>query len=125
MSIDWSAGERTQITGALARFPIESGRFAALARVVYQVAQPRDSETHGLLVLPVGAARFVVPKHVPRPRWGSHTLVETMQHRVDALTGVEGTSTGSYLSEHWEYPECLRVTQIDVFSVDPGIEDAP
>jgi len=47
-----------------------------------------------------------------------------MQHPIDALTGAEGTPAGSYLNEHWEYPECLRVTQVDVFTSIPTSRDA-
>jgi len=96
---------------------------AALAREIHRIARPRDPDTRGLLISPRGAARFVVPKHTPRPLWGSHTLTATVGHHVDALTGTGGTSANDYLEEHWEYPEHLNVQEVDVFEVDPGIQD--
>jgi hypothetical protein len=123
VGLKWSAIEQGEIERGIARHPVESGRCAALARVVYAVAQPGDPDAGGLQVLPKSAARFVVPKHDPKPRWGSHTLVETRRHCVDALTGASGTLTGTYLSEHWEYVEHIHMVSVDVFAVDVGIED--
>lgn len=123
VGLDWSTTEQGEIERGIGRHPVESGRCAALARVVHVIAQPRDPDVSGLQVLPKSAARFVVPKHDPKPRWGSHTLVETRRHCVDALTGASGTIAEMYLSDHWEYVEHIHMVSVDVFAVDVGIED--
>lgn len=125
MAIEWVNEERSRVAAAMDLYPVSSGRCARLARIVYGVAQPRDATTRGLQILPPTAARFVIPKHDPNPQWISHTLVETMEHRVDALTGTDGTVAANYMAKHWEYCDYLRVQEVDVFSVDPEIEEEP
>lgn len=71
------------------------------------------------------AARWVVPKLPDPPRWGSHTLVETEAHAVDALTGAGGCDAQNYLATHWQYADNLEMHDVDVFSVDVGIEGEP
>ncbi len=122
MALTWSDDELVAIERAMKSHPIESGRCAALARRVFELAERTDSSTHGLQVLPKTPARFVVPKLPHPPLWYSHTLVSTRHHRVDALTRAPGCEEASYLERHWEYPEALRVDRVDVYEIDPGIE---
>ena len=108
---------------AIKKHPIHSGRCAALARVVVAVGRDRDENARGRQIKPHSAARFVVPKGPLQPKWHSHTFGEAHQHAVDALTGTEGCSSEDYLRQHWEYPEYLEVRDVDVESIDPGIQD--
>lgn len=57
------------------------------------------------------------------PYWFSHTLVETRNHDVDALTGPEGHAAEAYLERYWHFHEQLDVREVDVETIDPGIED--
>ncbi|MBK8213704.1 MAG: hypothetical protein IPK71_08135 [Myxococcales bacterium] len=123
MSVDWNDDERSEVEGAIKRFPVESGKCAALARVVARVGISRDPSTRGRQIKPRGAARFVVPKHSDPPRWVSHTFVDTHRHVVDALTGASGCPSASYLATHWEYADALTVQDVDVEMVDPGIQE--
>lgn len=125
MAVRWESEERKEVAVALGKFPVASGRCAALARVVHGVGIRRDSATKGRQVTPRGAARFVIPKHPNPPTWRSHTFVETHAHAVDALTGVDGCNAQEYLNTHWEYGEFLQVDDVDVSAVDVGIQDAP
>lgn len=123
MGVEWSDEERRQVEDAIQRFPVSSGRCAALARVVSKVGLIRDPQTRGRHVSPASAARFVVPKVPHPPRWASHTFVETHAHAVDALTGADGYTAGNYLASFWEYPDALEVRTVDVDTVDPGIQE--
>lgn len=122
MAIDWTADERPRVETAVAAHPVKSGRCAALARVVFAVGCERDAETVGRHVRPRGAARFVVPKHPDARLWWSHTFVETHGHAVDALTGAGGHPADAYRAEFWEFPETLSWSEVDVSTIDPGIQ---
>ena len=70
------------------------------------------------------AARFLVPKKPHIPYWGAHTYVETLEHAVDAVTGPDGYEAASYVNDHWHWNDRLyEKVEIDVATVDPGIED--
>ena len=101
----------------------ESGRCAALARIVHRTALPTDPRTQGRQVRPRGAERWVVPNLPHPPQWASHTFVDTHQHAVDAITGVDGHASDRYLQDHWRFHEHLALCDVDVRAVDPGIED--
>lgn len=127
MAVDWTDTERAAVEDGLSRFPVTSGKCAALARVVHGEGAKRDKATRGRQITPatnMAAARFVVPKHDSAPVWCSHTFVETHQHSVDALTGIDGCPMDAYLTLHWNYVDCLRVVDVDVAAVDPGIQGA-
>jgi hypothetical protein len=124
VAVDWTETERAAIDDGLTRFPVTSGKCAALARIVHGEGAKRDNSTKGRQITPANAARFVVPKHSSAPRWFSHTFVETHRHSVDALTGINGCPVDAYLATHWSYIECLRVVDVDVATVDPGIQGA-
>jgi len=96
---------------------------APLARVVFEVAKPRDAAATGLQVRPRGPARYILTKHAMVPVWYSHTLVRTQAHHVDALTGVEGCIAGTYFDLHWRYPEALEAIEVNVADVDPGVQN--
>lgn len=127
MAIDWRGNERDRVDDGIRRHPVASGRCAALARVVFAVGRERDETTRGRQIRPQkrSAARFVVPKVHQPPRWYSHTLVETHGHAIDAITGTDGCSAEIYLATHWEYCEQLEVHDVDVDTIDPGIQDVP
>lgn len=127
MAVPWNEDERARVEEGIRQHPVPSGRCAALARVVFMVGQERDAATRGRQVRPprMSAARFVVPKVPHPPQWVSHTFVETHAHAVDALTGASGCPAAAYLETHWEYPDHLEVHDVDVETVDPGIQDEP
>lgn len=123
MATEWTPEERAAVDAAMAAFPVESGKCAALARVVFAEGRRRDAETKGLQIRPKSAARYILPKTPRVAFWHSHTYVETHAHAVDALTGTSGCEAASYLGEHWRYSMQLDVVPVDVESVDRGIED--
>jgi hypothetical protein len=48
MGVNWREEERVIVERGMADHSIESGRCAALARVVYRVAKPNDPSTQGI-----------------------------------------------------------------------------
>lgn len=79
------------------------------------MALERDATAHALVVEPaLPFARFVLPKHQPRPDWSHHVLVHTEAHGLDALTGPDGHWFDSYLAEFFFHPEAHRVTPADL-----------
>lgn len=123
MGLPWLEQQRSEIEAAMRRFPAESGMCAPLARVVLTVARPGDPEAIGLQVQPRSAAPYILPKHAKVRCWYSHTLVRTQAHHVDALTGADGCEHQRYLEVHWQYPGELQFRDVDVFSVDAGIQN--
>lgn len=83
---------------------------------------PTDPDTHGIQLRPLGAARYLVPKHPHVPIWYSHTLVTTHQHNIDAITGASGHAASEYLQYYWKHHEFIGVKRVDVDVVDPGNE---
>jgi hypothetical protein len=97
---------------------------APLARVVLRVSTPLDPAASGVQIRPQTPARYVLPKH-PRVRcWHSHTLIRTREHCVDALTGSSGCERSEYLRSFWHYPEALISIDVDVHTIDPGVQYA-
>ena len=121
MTIAWEPDEQGQIEAGIARYPAESNRCAALARIVYAVAQPKDERTRGIQITPNAAPWLVLRKPLPK-KWGSHTLVETQEHRVDALTGAGGCPAPDYLEAHFKHAAALLVRDVDVSTIDTWIE---
>lgn len=129
MAIDWSEQERTIIEQGIENHGIRTGRCAALARIVYTVAKPRDQGARAVHVRPAPGARWLVPKsreEGPRiPYWGAHTYVETERHAVDAVTGANGYSPADgYLQHYWEWSDMMRVREVDPATIDPGLQSA-
>lgn len=81
-----------------------------------------DPDATGLQIKPRVPARYILPKHPRVSAWYSHTLVRTLAHHVDALTGADGCEQASYLDTHWRYPEALVVAVVDVTTIDPGVQ---
>ncbi len=125
MSIKWTKGERKEIEDGIANHGIESKRCAALARIVYRVAQRKDSKASAVRMRPPKGAMWLVPKHSSIPWWKEHVYVDTRGHAVDAITGSKGydPSTG-YVADHWEFAEVMRIEMVDPATIDPGIQDA-
>jgi hypothetical protein len=125
MAVDWTEQERTAIENGIAEHGIDTGRCAALARIVYRIAKPRDPDARALHVRPAAGARWLVPKEPRVPYWGSHTYVETEEHAVDAVAGADGHHPADrYLQDYWEFSATLRVSEVDPATIDPGIQDA-
>jgi hypothetical protein len=123
VTLEWTPEERTQVEAGIARYPAESGRCAALARIIYRLALPKDKQTRGIQLSGAHQARWLILKR-DRPRqWKTHTLVETARHDADALTGPDGCPTEQYLERHFQFPEAIAVRDVDVFTVDPWIEE--
>lgn len=121
MAVGWTDAERAEVEQGLLTHPIESGRCAALARLIAQVAIAGGREVSGHQVRPV-AGRYVVPKHPNPPQWASHTFAGTEAHAVDVLTSSTGTLRDRYLAQHWEHPEYLALVDVDLEEVDRGIQ---
>ena len=105
------------------RFDVRSGRCQALARIVFRVAAGRDAPM-GRQVYPRGGW-WVVPRIPNPPQWATHTFVETREHSVDAMTGPAGHAAERYLPDYWQHHEYLAIRDVDVTSVDPGIQEEP
>lgn len=123
MAIPWNDTNRLSVAQAIADHPIDSGRCAALARRVLAVANPGDPAARGVQLKPRAPARYLVPKHPDVPYWCSHTLVETREHDVDAITGPDGHRADAYLESFWHFPDRIEARTVDVATIDPGIED--
>lgn len=123
MAIPWNDTNRLSVAQAIADHPIDSGRCAALARRVLAVANPGDPAARGVQLKPRAPARYLVPKHPHVPYWCSHTLVETREHDVDAITGPDGHRADAYLESFWHFPDRIEARTVDVATIDPGIED--
>lgn len=123
MAIDWTDEEREKVEGGIAKHGIQTGRCAALARVVYPVAQQRDPKARALRMRPPKGATWLVPKASRIPHWKAHVYVETREHAVDAVTRSDGYSPAStYVKDHWDFAEVMRVEEVDPATVDPGIQ---
>jgi hypothetical protein len=115
MTIAWNDAQRAQVEHALAAHPKTSPRCADAARAILPVALERDTSALALLVEPaLPFARYVLPKHQPRPEWHHHVLVHTESHGVDALTGPDGLWFADYLSTYFEHPQAHAVTVTDL-----------
>lgn len=125
MAIDWNDEERAVVEQGINDHGIRSGRCTALARIVFRVALPRDPETRGVHLKPKAPVRRLVSKKDGIPLWFSHTLVETQAHRVDAITGADGYPSEQYLDQCWHDHHTFEVLEIDVSTIDPGIQDGP
>ncbi|MBK9260656.1 MAG: hypothetical protein IPM54_12645 [Polyangiaceae bacterium] len=123
MAIPWTKDERNDVEQGIAKHPIESGRCAALARVIYKIAKPGDPDTYGVQLRPQRGARYLVPIEPNVPYWHSHTLVATHDHNVDAVTGADGYHAKEYLERYWHFHQMLTVEMVDVETIDVGIED--
>jgi hypothetical protein len=123
VAVDWKPEERARVEQAIARNPVDSGRCAVLARRVLSIGLERDPSSCARHIRPRTAARYVVPKLDPSPRWGSHTYAEVHAHGVDALTGAPGTAAAAYLEQHWKYAELLVVEEVDADKIDPGLQE--
>jgi hypothetical protein len=123
MSLDWTEEERLALEKGVAAHGIRSGRCAALARIVYVIAKPRDEHAHGVQIKPAGCGRWLVPNRPEAiPYWESHTYVETRSHAVDAITGPEGYAAEMFLEKHWAFSTLIDKSEVDPATVDPDIQ---
>jgi hypothetical protein len=123
MAVKWTDDEHHKVAKAIADHGLKSKRCAAVARVVYGVAKPKDEKTRGIQMQAPPGARFMIPKEPRIPQWNSHTYVETQEHAVDAVTGPHGHAAATYREDRWKWSETFLVREVDVTTVDPGIED--
>jgi hypothetical protein len=123
MAVEWTPEERAKVEAGIAKYPATGNGCAALARIIYRLARPRDERARGIqLNAPNGAPWLILRRDRPR-QWASHTLVETQKHNVDALTGADGCASDRYLAEHFLFPEAIQVQEVDVFSVDAWVDE--
>jgi hypothetical protein len=124
VAIDWKDEEREKVEIGITKHGLQTGRCAALARIVHPVAQQSDPEACAVRMLPPKGATWLVPKTPRIPVWCGHVYVETRGHAVDAVTGSDGYSPSStYVKDHWDFAELMRVEAVDPATVDPGIQD--
>lgn len=124
MTIDWTNEERTLVQNGIAKHGLETGRCAALARVIHPVALRKDPKTRAIQLRPPKGATWLIPKSSDIPHWKAHVYVDTCEHAVDAVTGSDGYApSNTYVETHWEFAEFLRIEHVDPATVDPGIQD--
>lgn len=125
MSIKWTRGERKVIDAGIATHGIQSKRCAALARIVHRVALKKDPNASAVRMRPPKGAMWLEPKAFGIPYWNEHVYVDTRGHAVDAITGACGYEPSkTYVLEHWEDAELMRIETVDPATIDPGIQDA-
>jgi hypothetical protein len=122
MTIGWNPDQRTRVIDALRKFPYDTDRCAAAARLILPVAREVDEGAGGLMITGLDGAPFILSESPKRRSFSHHVLVEADRHRVDAFTGEDGHDAGSYLQKFWQYPESLCVEDIDVYRIDVGIQ---
>lgn len=123
VAIAWTDDERETVAAGIARHGVTTGRCAALARVVYAVAQQKDPNARTVRMRPPKGAPWLVPKTSRIPYWNAHVYVETREHAVDAVTGSDGYSPASaYVRDHWEFAAFLRIEEVDPATIDPSIQ---
>jgi hypothetical protein len=125
MTLTWTPENLQKLQTAMAQYPASSGQCTALARQVYRVACEEDPQKpQGVHLKPKGSARYIVALAGRGIYWASHTLIETRQHALDALTGPPGFPAGAYLGAHFENPDHIQTLHgVDLDAIDPGIQD--
>ncbi|MCA2977692.1 MAG: hypothetical protein INH41_02375 [Myxococcaceae bacterium] len=122
MSLDWKPTSASEIQRGIDTYPLESGKCAALARLVDRVAESESRARQGVLVVPKSPARFLIHRSGARLGWYHHVFTEVQEHAVDALTGAAGHPRHSYLSAFFSFDSELEMSAVNVLSVDPDIE---
>ncbi|MEZ4298914.1 MAG: hypothetical protein R3B70_28450 [Polyangiaceae bacterium] len=124
MAVNWTDAEYREVAAGIEKYGIHTGMCAALARVVHRIAITGDPGARGVQLRCKKPVRYLVPKKPHVPYWGAHTYVETREHAVDSVTGPNGYQAASYVDDHWYWNDRLyEQVEIDVTTVDPGIED--
>lgn len=121
MAIPWNAAQRRKVSSALAKYPADSSKCAAAARQLLPVAKEVHPGAYGIQLLPAEPAPYLLTTGGHR-KWYHHVLVEVIEHRVDALTGPSGDPARQYLALRFQYPDDIRELEVDVESIDPGIQ---
>lgn len=109
MAIPWKPEQRRRIVRILGDHKLDSGRCENAARAILPVATQCDPRAHILRITPRGKARYVEPVVSLAKPWYFHVTTEVALHRVDVLTGADGTEIEDYLAKHWKNPEWLEV----------------
>lgn len=107
MAIPWSNAQRRTVGSALDKHPVDSGRCVEAAKLILPSALENDPDSEIWELWPA-EGQFVLPRRSIGARWYFHATLETQDHYVDALTGVDGTPRVSYLNEHWQESDALR-----------------
>jgi hypothetical protein len=115
MAIIWTEDQHQRVSELIRTYPVQSGRCKELAFGILPVALERDPTSQCRMVRPINRLmRFVVPKAVLAHPWVYHITTTVEAHAVDALTGVSGTELTTYLNQHFEYPEALRLEPMEL-----------
>ncbi len=122
MAIRWSEAQRAYVADVLKRFDYKSDRCAAAARGVLPVARQVDDKAVGLRLAASEGAPFILSKPPKSRQFYHHVLVEADAHRVDAFTGEDGFDADRYLERYWQHHEHLFVSEVDVETIDVGIQ---
>ena len=112
MALNWSPTQRSSVEQALRDFPLLSGECANLARRILPIAVALDPAAQALVIAP-RRGRFVCQRGSSH-RWFHHVTTATADHRVDALTGIDGCPKEAYLSAYFHFPEELQITPTDL-----------
>lgn len=126
MPLHWTPEQQQDLQEAMASYPATSGHCSALARRAFAIAHQADaSTTRGVQLTPRGGARYLVARQGGGIYWYSHTLVETRDHDLDALTGPPGHDANTYLDHYFESVDLIEVrTDVDLTSIDPGLQQS-
>lgn len=112
MAIRWR--DLNSVTEVLDSHPPHSNSCDDAARTLLPHAKEVDGSAYTISVRPKNKERYVVPKGMKNPLWFMHYACSVSEHCVDALTGPPGTTQDKYLTEHWEYPNCLVIAPEDI-----------
>lgn len=113
LMLPWTPPQRQAVERALREHPPSSGHCATAARLILPHATTLDGRAAALVIEPMEGI-YVEPAraHGGRP-WFHHVTVETLDHRVDAMTGVDGYDAADYLTAFFRHPIALSVRPVE------------
>ena len=112
--LPWSPSQHRSVEQTLLEHPASSGRCAIAARAILPPAAALDSRATALLIQPMEGEGIYL--ETARPYGGSpwfhHVTVETLAHRVDAMTGADGHDAADYLTTFFHHASVLSVRPV-------------
>ena len=110
--LSWTPLQRAAVDRTLHEHPPESGRCAQAARAVLPHATELDADASALVIEPTeGIYVETVHGHGGQP-WFHHVTVGADEHRVDAMTGVDGHPAASYMGKYFRHTDALSVRTV-------------
>lgn len=115
MAIKWPARRRDAVDRVLRTYPKESRQCEEAAKEIMPFAKEQDPNAVKWKIAPKRGYGFrcLAPRvSVGDDPWFYHVFVETEQHGVDSLAGVDGTAADEYLDVHFEHSDCIQQYRI-------------